>query len=301
MPWRLADGLDRAAPERRGALVDPDPADGDQRTAHLCHLGTETEMSTDESRIGPLQIVLIGFDTTERFRGDIAREIGFLRGRGLLRVIDARFVHRGEDGKLTEVDLNPLLADPPRTGEPDRASAGHERRRQRRHESAGGVPPHGRLRAGGPAEPDRGDRRGRVRGRRAGRAPVGGGPPRDGPQGRRPPAGPGLPDAGGRDGRRLGAARAGRRAGRARARGGHPGQRARRRAGGDRVARGRHRGGARAGGERGRGRARRPRVHPRRPRPRTRSGRSPPRACSRARWSRPRSPRRRTPSATTAS
>ena len=75
-------------------------------------------MSTDESRIGPLQIVLIGFDTTERFRGEIAREIGFLRGRGLLRVIDARFVHRGEDGKLVEVDLNPLLNDPPEPANP---------------------------------------------------------------------------------------------------------------------------------------------------------------------------------------
>jgi hypothetical protein len=76
-------------------------------------------MSTDESRIGPLQILLVGFETTERFRGDIAREIGFLRGRGLLRVIDARLVHRGKDGNLTEVaDLNPLLADPPEPANP---------------------------------------------------------------------------------------------------------------------------------------------------------------------------------------
>jgi hypothetical protein len=68
--------------------------------------------------IGPLQIVIVGFESTERFRGEIAREIGFLRGRGLLRVIDARLVHRGEDGKLTEVDLNPLLADPPEPANP---------------------------------------------------------------------------------------------------------------------------------------------------------------------------------------
>jgi hypothetical protein len=76
-------------------------------------------MSTEDASIGPLQIVLVGFETTERFRGDIAREIGFLRGRGLLRVIDARLVHRGNDGKLTEVaDLNPLLADPPEPANP---------------------------------------------------------------------------------------------------------------------------------------------------------------------------------------
>jgi hypothetical protein len=61
--------------------------------------------------MGPLQIVLIGFETTERFRGDIARELANLRGRGIIRVLDARLFHRSPDGTLTEVDLNPLLAE----------------------------------------------------------------------------------------------------------------------------------------------------------------------------------------------
>jgi len=69
-------------------------------------------MSRDELSVGPLQLLLVGFETTERFRGDIAREIGALRGRGLIRVLDARFYHRAPEGKLTEIDLNPLLADP---------------------------------------------------------------------------------------------------------------------------------------------------------------------------------------------
>ena len=47
---------------------------------------------------------------------DIAREIGQLRGRGIIRVLDARLLHRSPEGKLTEVDLNPLLADPPPQG-----------------------------------------------------------------------------------------------------------------------------------------------------------------------------------------
>jgi hypothetical protein len=67
---------------------------------------------------GPLQILLVGFETTERFRGDIARELAELRGRGLLRVLDARLYHRAPDGRLTEVDLNPLLTAPPRPGNP---------------------------------------------------------------------------------------------------------------------------------------------------------------------------------------
>jgi hypothetical protein len=62
--------------------------------------------------VGPLQIVLVGFETTERFRGEIAREIADLRGRGVIRVLDARLFHRAPSGELTEVDLNPLLAEP---------------------------------------------------------------------------------------------------------------------------------------------------------------------------------------------
>jgi hypothetical protein len=61
------------------------------------------------SEVGPLQIVVVGFETTERFRGDIARELGALRGRGVIRVLDARLFHRSPDGRLTEVDLGPVL------------------------------------------------------------------------------------------------------------------------------------------------------------------------------------------------
>ena len=75
-------------------------------------------MSSDELAAGPLQILLVGFESTAGFRGDIAREIGDLRGRGMIRVLDARLFHRAPDGKLTEVDLNPLLADPPAPGNP---------------------------------------------------------------------------------------------------------------------------------------------------------------------------------------
>lgn len=61
------------------------------------------------SEVGPLQIVLVGFETTERFRGDIARELAALRGRGVIRVLDARLFHRSPEGQLTEVDLAPVL------------------------------------------------------------------------------------------------------------------------------------------------------------------------------------------------
>src|SRR5580765_7211122 len=65
-----------------------------------------------QRRVGPLQLLLIGFSTTERFRGDILHELLGLRGRGLVRVLDARLFQRAADGSFKEIDLNPLLVDP---------------------------------------------------------------------------------------------------------------------------------------------------------------------------------------------
>jgi hypothetical protein len=70
-------------------------------------------MSIEDPDFGPLQIVIVGFETTDRLRGEAARELLDLRGRGMIRVLDARFFHRAPDGKLTEADLGPLLADRP--------------------------------------------------------------------------------------------------------------------------------------------------------------------------------------------
>ena len=52
-------------------------------------------MSDLEPTVGPLQLLLVGFETTDRFQGDIARELRVLRGRGVIRVLDARLFHRG--------------------------------------------------------------------------------------------------------------------------------------------------------------------------------------------------------------
>ena len=75
-------------------------------------------MSLEAYGGGPLQMLVVGFETTERFRGDIAREIRALRGRGMIRVLDARLLSRSLDGELVELDLNPLLADAPAGGDP---------------------------------------------------------------------------------------------------------------------------------------------------------------------------------------
>jgi hypothetical protein len=69
-------------------------------------------MPPDEPGHGPLQLLVVGFETTERFDGQIAREIRYLRGRGLIRVLDARLLSRSEDGALTETDLNQIIGEP---------------------------------------------------------------------------------------------------------------------------------------------------------------------------------------------
>jgi hypothetical protein len=42
-------------------------------------------MGTEEPAHGPLQILFVGFETTEHFRGQIVRELLDLRGRGMIR------------------------------------------------------------------------------------------------------------------------------------------------------------------------------------------------------------------------
>ncbi len=70
-------------------------------------------MTHEESTVGPLQILLIGFETTERFHGEIAHQVRLLRGHGMIRVLDARMFHRAPEGKLTEIDLQQFFSDPP--------------------------------------------------------------------------------------------------------------------------------------------------------------------------------------------
>src|SRR4051812_30031512 len=71
-------------------------------------------MSAEEANVGPVQLILLGFETPDRFRGEIARELLDLRGRGIIRLLDARLFHRTPEGELTEIDLSPLIEERPR-------------------------------------------------------------------------------------------------------------------------------------------------------------------------------------------
>lgn len=69
-------------------------------------------MATDEPHLGPLQLLVVGFESTERFDGRMARELRDLRGRGLIRVVDARLLSRSPEGGLGDTDLNQVIGDP---------------------------------------------------------------------------------------------------------------------------------------------------------------------------------------------
>lgn len=55
-------------------------------------------------RIGPVQVVVLGFPAGDAFVEAIRRELQAVRGRGVIRLVDALFVRRAEDGTLSVVE-----------------------------------------------------------------------------------------------------------------------------------------------------------------------------------------------------
>ncbi len=57
---------------------------------------------------GPIQMVMIKFDTTEKFTGEILRELNMLRGKGLIRLIDLLMVVKKPDGQIQRLKMSDL-------------------------------------------------------------------------------------------------------------------------------------------------------------------------------------------------
>ena len=57
--------------------------------------------STTNPMVGPIQLVVIGFPPEAQFRGEIMRAYSDLRGRGVIRVIDALFVRKDAQGRIS--------------------------------------------------------------------------------------------------------------------------------------------------------------------------------------------------------
>lgn len=58
--------------------------------------------------IGPLQLLVIGFDQDADYQGRIMDELDRLVNRGLIRVIDLQFVMKGTDGELVALEVSSL-------------------------------------------------------------------------------------------------------------------------------------------------------------------------------------------------
>ena len=57
---------------------------------------------------GPMQMIVIGFERTDQFRGDIIRELERLGNKGVIRVIDLQFVMKDETGGIKALEGSPL-------------------------------------------------------------------------------------------------------------------------------------------------------------------------------------------------
>jgi uncharacterized membrane protein len=54
-----------------------------------------------EALIGPIQLVVIGFPPDAQFRGEIISALAEVRGRGVIRLVDALFVRKDDQGRIS--------------------------------------------------------------------------------------------------------------------------------------------------------------------------------------------------------
>jgi uncharacterized membrane protein len=68
-------------------------------------------LGTSTMAIGPVQVLMFGFERTDQFRGEVLEELASLRGRGLVRLIDLFLAVKEPGGKVVAVETNDLTAE----------------------------------------------------------------------------------------------------------------------------------------------------------------------------------------------
>ncbi len=58
--------------------------------------------------VGPVQVIIFGFDRTDQFRGEVLEELTSLRGRGMIRLLDLFVALKDPSGDIVAVELNDL-------------------------------------------------------------------------------------------------------------------------------------------------------------------------------------------------
>lgn len=61
--------------------------------------------------LGPIQLLAVGFETNEKFKGDIQRELDEVRSRGVIRLLDMLFVMKDEDGNILTIEDTDLTSE----------------------------------------------------------------------------------------------------------------------------------------------------------------------------------------------
>ncbi len=60
--------------------------------------------------VGPIQVIVFGFDTTDKMRGQIIQELARLRTRGLIRVIDILLAKKEPSGEIRALEMEGLTS-----------------------------------------------------------------------------------------------------------------------------------------------------------------------------------------------
>ncbi len=58
--------------------------------------------------VGPVQVIVFGFDRTDQFRGEVLEELANLRGRGMIRLLDLFVALKDPSEDIVAVELNDL-------------------------------------------------------------------------------------------------------------------------------------------------------------------------------------------------
>ncbi|HJS20191.1 MAG TPA: DUF6325 family protein [Anaerolineales bacterium] len=58
--------------------------------------------------VGPVQVVIVGFNQVDQFRGEVLQELSELRGRGLIRLIDLFVAVKSPTGEVTAKEMSGL-------------------------------------------------------------------------------------------------------------------------------------------------------------------------------------------------
>lgn len=59
-------------------------------------------------RVGPVQIIVFGFERTDQFRGEVLEELSNLRSQGLIRLIDLFLAMKDSGGQIYAGEMNDL-------------------------------------------------------------------------------------------------------------------------------------------------------------------------------------------------